>query len=231
MSTLLIIDTSSSTCSVVIAKEGQFQEVNSTLPKTHAKLLLSMIDGLLTQTETTLGDLDALGVVSGPGSFTGLRIGIGVIQGLAFSLSKPVILLSSLELLSIEAALKLSSEGILATLKSKPGEIYFACYRRRENGGVDLIGREQVVAPDEVEIPYSCIDINEWYGVGDGWQYLKKFRDRIGVNTIKIDESLQSSACVLSKLALSKFEDQQVVEAENALPTYLKEQLDYQTSK
>lgn len=230
MATLLVINTSSDTCSVIVSKSDQFQELNSVQPKTHASLLLSMIDELLTKSDVKLDDLDALGVVSGPGSFTGLRIGISVTQGLSFALNKPVILLSSLELLASEAALKVSTEGILVAIRSKHNEIYFACYRKAHNGNTELIGREKVIAPGDVYIP-SGAGINKWYGIGDGWPNVIKIKNPIGLGTIEIDESLTISANVLNKLAHAKFASHQTVEAENALPNYLKEQLDYQTSQ
>ena len=176
-------------------------------------------------------ELDALAVVSGPGSFTGLRIGIGVMQGLAFALTKPVILLSSLELLAVESASSVASDGIIASLKSKQDEIYFACYKQQENGEVELFDGEQVLAPAEVKFPTGGIDCKRWCGVGDGWQYLTKFKTEIFNDSIDIDESLTISAKSLSKIAQSKFKNHLVVDAEKALPNYLKDQLDYKVAQ
>lgn len=230
MATLLVIDTSSNICSVVITKAGQQQELIQNQPKTHARIVLSLIDELLARTETDLKEIDAFGVVNGPGSFTGLRIGIGVVQALAFSLNKPVILLSSLELLATESASDESDTGILVALKSKHNEVYFAGYRAAGNGEVQQIEEAKVLNPAEVKVPDNGSDIKKWIGVGDGWQYLADFQDTIGLDSLKMQESLVTSADTLSKVALTKFGKNLTVTAEDALPSYLKEQLDYQTA-
>ncbi|MBL4821457.1 MAG: tRNA (adenosine(37)-N6)-threonylcarbamoyltransferase complex dimerization subunit type 1 TsaB [Gammaproteobacteria bacterium] len=230
MTTILTIDTSSSNCTVVLASDGQHLESVSTEPRSHAKQLLSMVNKLLVQANIDLHVVDAFGVVSGPGSFTGLRIGVGSIQGLAFGLNKPVVLLSSLELLATQACLKESSGGVLVVTKARSDEVYFASYKCRGDGIVELVGKEQVVAPDAMGLTVEAASIESWCGVGDGWQYHDRIIDALGVIPLKIDDSILINTQTLADLACLKYQQCQFVAAEHALPCYIKDQLDYRKS-
>ena len=98
---LLAIDTATEACSVALAGVGYtILERHVVDPKGHSNLVLAMVDSLLSEAGIARDDLDAIGVDIGPGSFTGVRIGVGIAQGLSFGLKLPLIGVSSLMVLA-----------------------------------------------------------------------------------------------------------------------------------
>ena len=96
MTTLLAIDTSTDACSIALWLDGQVIQRHLVLPRQHVRLALPMLQELLTEADLSLSQLDGLVLGSGPGSFTGIRIAAGLVQGLAFGLNIPVVCISTL---------------------------------------------------------------------------------------------------------------------------------------
>ena len=96
MSTLLALDTATEACSVALLHDGKVTSHYEVIPRLHAQKLLPMIQQLLADAGTTLQAVDAIAFGRGPGAFTGVRIAIGVVQGLAFALDRPVLPVSNL---------------------------------------------------------------------------------------------------------------------------------------
>jgi len=104
MSWILNIDTSLETASVIITKDGKIIGSRSNEnQKDHASFLEPAIKSLATEAGIQLGELSAIAVVGGPGSYTGLRVGMASAKGLCYALNKPLILLNNLELLATAA--------------------------------------------------------------------------------------------------------------------------------
>lgn len=98
MSVILQIETATTSCSVALAIDGNisaFKQINER--NIHAEVITLFIDELITAAGLTYDDLDAIAVSSGPGSYTGLRIGISTAKGLCFALNKPLIAIETLE--------------------------------------------------------------------------------------------------------------------------------------
>lgn len=95
---ILSIDTFSSVCGVTLIHRGStVGTIQLNIPNAHSELLLSLIDTLLTETKTEKSSLEAVCVISGPGSFTGLRIGASVAKGLCFALDLPLFAVSTVQ--------------------------------------------------------------------------------------------------------------------------------------
>jgi len=104
MSVILCVDTSSFMCSVSIFENSNLINSNSTeVKKSHSKLLITLIDKSLRDSNFKLSEIDAFAVSKGPGSYTGLRIGVSTIKGLCYSLNKPLISVNTLEIISKHA--------------------------------------------------------------------------------------------------------------------------------
>ena len=109
MAKILCADTSSQLCSVSIFNNDDLVDsINSNIERSHSKILLKQIDDLLNKNNLSVKDLDALSIAKGPGSYTGLRIGVSTFKGLCYSLEKPLIAINTLEILSMLAKEKIS---------------------------------------------------------------------------------------------------------------------------
>ena len=96
MTTLLALDTATEACSVALLHNGQVFSRYAVIPRLHAQSILPMISEVLAEAGIAKTDLDAIAFGRGPGAFTGLRIAVGVVQGLAFALELPVLAVSNL---------------------------------------------------------------------------------------------------------------------------------------
>jgi tRNA threonylcarbamoyladenosine biosynthesis protein TsaB len=163
---LLAIDTSTEACSAALSINGEISERYEIAPRKHAELILPMIDELLSDAGCTLAQMDAIAFGRGPGAFTGVRIGTGVVQGLAFSIDCPVVPVSSLAAMAYGTMQELTVDNVLAGIDARMGEVYWGAYQRSVDGGVQLLGEESVCKPDETRVPES----DSWTGAGTAWK-------------------------------------------------------------
>jgi len=164
---ILCIDTSSSAGSVVlICKEGILGELYVDSPQTHSARLLMGIDAVLKSANRTISDIDAFAVISGPGSFTGIRIGLTTVKGLAEALRKPVVPITSFAAW-VEKYPHL--QGILVPLiPARRGEVYASVYERKgselsvlSEGIVGEVGSVVSQIP-EVEVSFIGCGANQY---------------------------------------------------------------------
>ena len=138
------IDTSTSCGSVgLIDDESVISEYLLNIPVTHAERLLSTIELVLKEARMTIEDLDGWAISLGPGSFTGLRIGVSAIKGLALATGKPASGVSTLDVLAYQIAF--TPYLICPILNARKGEVYAAFYRYEEGGRMRQESPHQVV--------------------------------------------------------------------------------------
>jgi tRNA threonylcarbamoyladenosine biosynthesis protein TsaB len=134
---ILCIDTSTSAGSIALSEgERLIGELNVDSTQTHSVRLLLGIDTLLKSVGLSLGDLDAFAAISGPGSFTGIRIGLTVVKGLADSVSKPIASITAFE--AWVEKFPGQNGVVIPVIDARRGEVYAAIYRRSEEG-LDLV--------------------------------------------------------------------------------------------
>ncbi|MBY6205085.1 tRNA (adenosine(37)-N6)-threonylcarbamoyltransferase complex dimerization subunit type 1 TsaB [Halomonas denitrificans] len=148
----LAIETAFETCSVALDIDGEVRARSRTEPRAHGRLLLPFVDELLAEAGIVLGELDALVVDRGPGSFTSLRIGLGVAQGLAMAHDLPVHPVSSLAMIAAAGRDPDGPGPVLAAMDARMGEVYAAIYRF-DDGRAELQGREVLCAPGDLPDP------------------------------------------------------------------------------
>ena len=163
---ILAIETATEACSAALSIDGEVQEQYQVAPRQHSELILSMADTLMHEADLAVSQLDAVAFGRGPGSFIGLRIAAGVVQGIAFSADLPVLPVSSLAALAQGS----THDRVLAALDARMGEVYWATFQR-VNGLVERLNDEAVSPVVNVGLP----DIpNEnspvWHGVGSAWR-------------------------------------------------------------
>ncbi len=217
---LLAFDTSTEACSCALWVDGVCREIFELAPRRHGELLLGMADQLLGDAELSLGDLDALAFGRGPGSFTGVRIATGAIQGLAFALELPVAPISSLQALAQGVARESGQSSVLAGFDARMHEVYWGAYRMASAGVVEPVVAELVCAPESVPVP----DDGEWFGAGSAWQsYSEQLRGAAGDRLVGMDPERYPHARDLAVLGAAAFARGQVVPAHEALPVYLRD--------
>ena len=143
---ILALDTSTSSGSIALVRDGRTLAL-STTPKvgTHSKWLMPSISALMDDAGAELAEVDCIAIINGPGSFTGLRIGVSIVKGLAWALSKPVVSVSSLKAL----AYNLSGSGSLVcpVIDARKDEVYAALYRFGPDGPESLVP-DMALAPE-----------------------------------------------------------------------------------
>ncbi|NND65934.1 MAG: tRNA (adenosine(37)-N6)-threonylcarbamoyltransferase complex dimerization subunit type 1 TsaB [Gammaproteobacteria bacterium] len=213
----LIIDTASPQCAVLAQSGNQVFEFVESEPRQHAESLLPMIDEALNESGLTLAQLDAIGVNRGPGAFTSLRIGISAAQGLAFSVDKPVLLLSSLAAWAVSASSYTNERQFWVLLDARMNEVYAARWQLDADNIWQLVGDESV-------IPIAEVDVNQypnWHKVGSGWSLLG---NNLVNDNDKVDHEFSNiyHPRSLLELAQQQWRLKQTVDAEQVLPVYLR---------
>lgn len=218
MSTLLALDTATEACSVALLHDGKITSHYEVIPRLHAQKLLPMIKQLLLEAGTTLSAVDAIAFGRGPGAFTGVRIAIGVVQGLAFALERPVLPVSNLAALAQRALREQGASQVAAAIDARMDEVYWGCYRETA-GEMRLVGVEAVQPPEAAQLPGDAT--GEWFGAGTGWGY----GERIGVKTVGQDATLLPHAQDLLALARFAWERGEAIAADQAQPVYLRDKV------
>jgi tRNA threonylcarbamoyladenosine biosynthesis protein TsaB len=211
---ILSIDTTTQVCTAALlyGDEVTFREYKA--PMQHTKLILPMVDELLVNAGCELADLDCLALTIGPGSFTGLRIGAGVIQGLAYGADLPVAMVSTLAVLAQGAYAQFGVRKVLPSLDARMQQVYWGAYQISEHGLAESVIKDALSNPDKVRVPEG----NDWVGVGSGWQIC-------GVTELVSRAYPDCYPCAkdILPLARGKFTQGDVVGATEVAPVYLRE--------
>jgi tRNA threonylcarbamoyladenosine biosynthesis protein TsaB len=218
MTTLLALDTATEACSVALLHDGKVLSHYEVIPRLHAQKLLPMIQALLAEAGIGLPAVDAIAFGRGPGAFTGVRIAIGVVQGLAFALDRPVLPVSNLALLAQRAWREHGADQVAAAIDARMDEVYWGCYRAQA-GEMRLVGEEAVLAPEQVLLPADAS--GQWFGAGTGWGY----GERLAVQPSSQDASLLPHALDLLELARFAWARGEGVVADLAQPVYLRDKV------
>lgn len=210
---ILAIDTTTGFCSAALLYGDEINVMEQNAPMQHTKLILPMIDGLLANAGCGLTDLDCLALTIGPGSFTGLRIGAGVIQGLAYGFNLPVAMVSTLAVLAQGAYAQLGARKILSSLDARMQQVYWGAYQINGQGLAESVIKDALSDPDEIRVPEG----NDWVGVGSGWQIC------ISGLVSQVYPDRYPCAKDVLPLAQNKFIQGDAVDAIEVTPVYLRE--------
>ncbi|MDX2352992.1 tRNA (adenosine(37)-N6)-threonylcarbamoyltransferase complex dimerization subunit type 1 TsaB [Stutzerimonas xanthomarina] len=216
MTTLLALDTATEACSVALLHDGRVLSHYEVIPRLHAQRLLPMIQTLLSEAGISLSAVDALAFGRGPGAFTGVRIAVGVVQGLAFALERPVLPLSTLATIAQRAHREQGAEQVAVAIDARMDEVYWGCYRLQQ-GEMQLAASEAVLPPEQVSLPRASE--GQWFGAGTGWGY----GARLAVQPCASDATLLPHALDLLTLAGFAWARGEAVEADQAQPIYLRD--------
>lgn len=140
---LLAIDTATEALSVALHVNGNLFSRFEICPQQHSQKLLPLVDEVLQEAGVQIGELDGLVFGRGPGSFTGVRIATGMIQGLSLGSNLPVVGISTLQAMAMQAVAEHGAEKVLSATDARMSEVYFGQYTAH-NGLVELVGEEVV---------------------------------------------------------------------------------------
>jgi tRNA threonylcarbamoyladenosine biosynthesis protein TsaB len=152
MQTLLAIDTATECCSAALWVNGKLHQRSSIQPRKHAELILPFIDELLSEAKINKRDIQGLVLGQGPGAFTGVRIAVGVAQGIALALDIPVVAVSNLQTMAFTAYQQLNTlqpQTILVATDARMNEVYSAKYLI-EGDKIKQLSPEKVGKANEV---------------------------------------------------------------------------------
>ena len=218
----LAIDASTEACSVALQVNDQVYSRYELCPQSHSLRLLPMIDAVLAEANITLSALNGLIFGQGPGSFTGVRIGVGVAQGLAFSADLPVVGVSSLQAMAQQAYIDHGEEQVIAAIDARMAEVYNGYFQLDENNIMQAQQTEAVTPPAELgELLASIID-KPSYAVGSGWDAYPEALAELKRNDTS-PTILFPSATAMLVVGAHKFSLGQGVNAEHAQPVYVRD--------
>lgn len=217
---LLAVDTSTEACSAALSIDGEISQQYQVAPREHTHLILNMIERLLNDAGLSSRDIDVIAFARGPGSFMGVRVAAGVVQGIAFAHSIPVVPVSSLATIASVAMQETGKTQVLAAIDARMGEVYWGAYVQDQAGQIVLQGEECVVAPAQAPIPAQ----GEWVAAGTGWgSYAEILKPALGERCIaSLDECFPSAEAV-ARLAVPVYENGGAVTAAQAIPVYLRD--------
>lgn len=224
MTRMLCIDASTEACSVALLNGAEMTERYELAPRQHAKLLLPMINELLSQSGLVLTQLDAIACHVGPGAFTGIRIAVSVAQALAYGSNLPTIALSSLANLAQQGVDTDESADYWCAIDARMQEVYFAAYRMNEDKSLALVSEEQVIAPAKINlVELSESSINDHFVLlGSGWEaYKEVFLFQKNANFSCIPNRFPRASAGI-KMAKAYFDAGKILTPEALLPAYLR---------
>ena len=219
----LAMDTSTEGCSVALSGSNEVYANFIVSRREHTQRILPMVDGLLQEANVSLNEVSALVYGRGPGSFTGVRIGIGIAQGLAFGAELPMIGVSTLQAMAQQAYVQQGATRVLAAIDARMGEVYWGEYQLNDQQLMVLIGEEQVLPPAAVLELYADKLDQTMIAVGTGWQAYPELNQAFNL-TDEVAVLFPHSEFMLPQ-ALAQFLNGQWVAADKATPVYLRDKV------
>ncbi|MHA8113553.1 tRNA (adenosine(37)-N6)-threonylcarbamoyltransferase complex dimerization subunit type 1 TsaB [Kosakonia cowanii] len=220
---ILAIDTATEACSVALWNDGTTFAHFELCPREHTQRILPLVRAALADADAKLTDLDALAFGRGPGSFTGVRIGIGIAQGLALGAELPMIGVSTLATMAQGAWRKTGATRVLAAIDARMGEVYWAEYQRDADGVWQGEATEAVLKPEAVSERLQQLD-GSWAMVGTGWGAWPELAANSPL-TLTDGEMLLPTAEDMLPIARQLFAAQKWVAVEQAEPVYLRNEV------
>jgi len=213
---LLAVETSTELCSVALLRDEELFVEEALAENRHSELLAPMLRRVFERARLTARQMDAFAFGQGPGSFTGIRIACGVVQGLAFAAGRPVVPVPSLLALAEQS----NESRVIAALDARMGEAYLAAYARN---GADW---DEVLAPrltDAGALP--ALPGRRWAATGSGFDRHPWLRDAYRESIEMRFEGDLPRAGSVARIAARRFARGAGVAAEQAAPLYLRDKV------
>ena len=217
---ILALETATEACSVAVLAGSAMYRRFEVRPRAHLRLLLPMVESVLTEAELDLGDLDEIAFGCGPGGFTGLRIAAGVAQGLALGARLPVIPVSNLAALAASTMRDTTARKVIVCQDARMGEVYWGTFDRGADDLPVASGPERVGPPEVVSVAGS-----DWLGAGSGWLAYPQLR--VGFAGVIETNPRWPDAADVAAVAVGELQAGRVLAPELAVPTYIRNNVTY----
>lgn len=225
---ILALDTATEACSAALQINNQILIREEIAPQAHTKLILPMVQSLIDEAGIQLADLDAIVFGRGPGSFTGVRIGVGIAQGLAFGAGTPLIGVSTLQTLAQGALRRTGCSQAVAAIDARMSEVYLGAFSCRD-GLMQPVRDEVVIAPDGV-LPYLAeinnSSLSHAEAVGTGFTH---YTELVDTCSLTMHDSAETSHLPWSQdmlpLAIAAYNAGQLTDPAQATPVYLRDKV------
>lgn len=215
MTKILHIETATKVCSVALSENGKLvglAEINED-SFTHGEQLTILIAKLCSENNLELSDLNAVSVSAGPGSYTGLRIGVSTVKGLCYALNIPLIAVDTLHSMTEVAKLKYPNERLCAMIDARRMEVFSVVYNAQS---------QQIIKPSSADVldEQSYASLEPLVCFGDGAPKMQEFWHN---RAIVFDLELTPSASGQVGIAYRKFQQNEFEDVAYFEPAYLKE--------
>ena len=218
---LIALETATEACSAALWVDGELRWLlEPGAARRHGELILDQVDRLLAEAGLVPGQLDAIGVGRGPGAFTGVRLGLGVAQGLAFAVGCPVVPVSTLAALAQQGADR-GARQVLAVLDARMGEVYWSLLAVDREGRVG-VSEEHLSAPGQVTAAWTG---ESRLVLGSGLGAYPELMDRLGLGADEVDPAALPHAREVAILAAAAHARGESLSPELAQPVYLRDRV------
>ncbi|MCL5737292.1 MAG: tRNA (adenosine(37)-N6)-threonylcarbamoyltransferase complex dimerization subunit type 1 TsaB [Bacteroidetes bacterium] len=219
MAKILAIETATRACSVaLIDGEEILGELSLYVPRVHVERLVIMINNLLDNLHLKHSDLDAIAVSNGPGSFTGLRIGLSVAKGIAFALNKKIIAVPTLDAIAFRLREFDDGKVVAPLLHARAEEFYYASFKF-VNSKLEPLGDYLIAEAGKIADEFDQDTI--FVGDGAGTFFKNEIVRRKFVSGYR--KGLAASAREVALLAAEKFERGEFADLRSLVPLYIKD--------
>ncbi|WP_018984741.1 tRNA (adenosine(37)-N6)-threonylcarbamoyltransferase complex dimerization subunit type 1 TsaB [Salinimonas chungwhensis] len=216
---VLAIDTATEALSVALQVNDEISDQFEICPQQHSQKLLPLVKAVLADAGVSLQQLDALVFGHGPGSFTGVRIATGMVQGLAYGAQLPVVGVSTLAAMAQQAIATTGAQRVVSAIDARMSEVYLGQFVNHQ--GLALADSEEVVcSPDDAVAQLPAIN---YQTAGTGWQAFEPLQQarHNATNT----DILYPHARYMLALAQPKIAAGEGVEAMSVMPVYLRDKV------
>ncbi|NIF21867.1 tRNA (adenosine(37)-N6)-threonylcarbamoyltransferase complex dimerization subunit type 1 TsaB [Candidatus Pantoea multigeneris] len=220
---ILALDTATEACSCAVLNHEQQDARFEIAPRDHTQRILPLVQELLTAQALKLQEIDLLAFGRGPGSFTGVRIGIGIAQGLALGANLPMAGISTLMTLAEGAWRTSGACRVLTAIDARMGEVYWAEYQRDADGVWHGETTESVLSPAAALARMQALE-GEWATAGTGWQAWPELQQNHSLTLSDSGVTLPAAEDMLP-LALQAWQAGKTVAVEAAEPVYLRNEV------
>ena len=216
-SKILCIDTTSEFCSVsLFINQNLIENNNSKIERSHSKLLIKLIDDTLNNNKLKIADIDIFSISKGPGSYTGLRIGLSAIKGFCYALDKPLVSINTLKILAISALENIDDKDFILCpmIDARRMEVYTKSFDHNLN---ELSNDQAIILEKDTFDNYKDKKV---YFFGDGSDKFKKIVSR--KNFIFLD-NINPDSKFMGKLSYDKFINRNFEDLSSFEPNYIKD--------